>query len=158
MGKSTVWTFELDGRPVTVTCELKGNKYILYLDDDHLTNVYRLNAKKMRYGMEEEILIGSERCRFVVWDEVPDLVVRGRMLNRNLDYATARETRRGNMERLYTMLAVIGVIFLAGLAVFAYLGLITGENLRGWTALLAGSLWMIGMGLYQRGKWIEQIP
>lgn len=158
MGRATEWEIVLEGRTHKVSCELKGNKYILYLGDDHLTNVYRLSAKKMRYGMEEDILIGSERCKFVVWDEVPDLVVRGRMLGRNVDYATAKETRRGNMERLYTMMAVLGVIFLAGMAVFAYLGLITGENLRGWTALLAGSLWMIGMGLYQRGQWIEQIP
>ena len=157
MGKSTVGTFELNGRPVTVSCELKGNKYVLYMGDEHLTNVYRLNAKKMRYGMAEDIIIGSERCKFVVWDEVPDLVVRGRMLGRDVDYATAKETRRSNMERLYTMMSILGVVFLAGLAVFAYLGMITWENMRGWTALLMGSLWMIGMGLYQRGKWIAQI-
>ena len=158
MGKETVWSFALDGRSITVSCEQKGNRYVLYLDDDHLTNVYRLRGKQMRYGLEEEITIGTECCLFVVLDEVPDLVVRGRMIGRNVDYAAFKEMRRSGWERLYTMIAILGVLFLAGVAVFAYLGLTNWDNLHGWTSLLMGSVWMIGMGLYYRGKWIEQIP
>lgn len=158
MGKATVWSFELDGIPITVSCEPKGNKYILYLGDDHLANVYRLSGNKMRYGLEETVTIGSERCLFVVLDEVPDLVVHDRMVNRDVDYTAFKENRRSGWERLYTMIAILGVIFLAGVAVFAYLGLTNWDNIRNWTALLMGSVWMIGMGLYYRGKWIEQIP
>lgn len=158
MGKATVWEFERNGRTIVVSCERKGNKYILYQGDDHLANVYRLHANKMRYGLEEDIIIDSERCKFVVLDEIPDLVVGGRMLSRDVEYTTYKENRRSGMERLYTMIAILGVIFLAGVAVFSYLGLTDLENIHNWTALLMGSLWMIGMGLYYRGKWIEQIP
>lgn len=158
MSKETVWNIKIDGSPAKVTCIQKGNRYILYLDDDHLTNVYRLPPKKMRYGMEEEIMIGSERCKFIVWDEIPDLVIGGRMVNRDVVYETARERRRHNMEMMYTVTAIFGVLVLAGVFVYAYLGYITDETLRGWTSMLTAGIWMIGMGLYMRGKWIEQIP
>ena len=158
MGKTTIWEFELCGKTVTVSCERKGNKYILYLGDDHLTNVYRVNAKKMRYGLEEEITIGSERCMFVVLDETPDLVVKGRMVKRDVDYAAFKEKRRSGMERLYTLIAVLGVVLLASVMMYAYLAPLTLEILEGWISVLIASFWMISVGLFHRGKWIEQIP
>lgn len=158
MAKETVWEVEVDGVPVKVTCIRKGNRYCFYLNDDHLTNIYRLPSKQMRYGMEAGIRIGAENCLFVVWDEVPDLVVRGRMLRRDVDYAKTREARRRNMEMMYTVTAIFGVIVLLGVFLFSCLGFLNDENLRGWTSVMCAGIWMTGVGLYYRGKWIAQIP
>lgn len=158
MGREYVWNIEVNGKPAKVTCEQKGNRYILYLDDDHLTNIYRLPAKKMRYGLEAEFQIGNEACLFVVWEEIPDLVIGGKMVNRNVDFQIARENRRRNMENMYTVTAIFGVIVLAGVFLFSYFGFLNGETLRGWTAMMMAGIWMICNGLYYRGKWIEQIP
>lgn len=158
MGKEYRWDIELDGSSATVICVPKGNKYILYLNDDHLTNIYRLPKNKMPYGLVEEVRIGTEDCKFVVWEEVPDLVVGGKMIHRGVDFETARENRRRNMENMYTITAIFGVIVLHGVFLFAYFGSLNEGTLRGWTAMLMAGLWMVGMGLYHRGKWIEQIP
>ena len=158
MAKQTVWEFTQDGASVRVTCVPKGNRYCFYLGDDHLTDVDRLPPKQMHYGMEAKIRIGTEDCLFVVWEEIPDLVVRGKLLHRNVDYAKAKEARRNNMEMMYTTTAIFGVIALLGVFVFAWLGFLNDETFRGWTAVMCAGIWMIGMGLYYRGKWIEQIP
>ena len=55
MGREYRWDLVLDGIPVTVTCEQKGNKYVLYLDDDHLNNIYRLPKKQMPYGLKSSV-------------------------------------------------------------------------------------------------------
>ena len=158
MPKEYRWEIQLDGTPATVICIPKGNKYVLYLGDDHLTNIYRLPKNKMPYGLVEDVCIGSENCKFVVWEEVPDLVVGGIMVNRGVDFETARENRRRNMENMYTMTAIFGVIALLGTFLYAYLGFLNDETLRGWTAILMAGIWMVGSGLFYRGKWIEQIP
>lgn len=158
MGREYRWDLVMDGIPVTVTCEQKGNKYVLYLDDDHLTNIYRLPKKQMPYGLVEDVRIGTVNCKFVVWEEVPDLVVAGRMVHRGVDFEIARENRRRNMENMYTVTSVFGVIILLGVFLFAYFGWLSEETLRGWSAMMMAGLWMVFHGLYYRGKWIEQIP
>lgn len=150
--------FSWDVRGHKLTASLKGNKYVLNLDDDYLTNVYRLHPSKMRYGLEASITVLGEKFIFVVWEEVPDLVVDGRMLHRGVDFRIARENRRRNMENMYTATAIFGVIALLGVFLFAWFGLLHDENLSGWTAVMTAGIWMVGMGLYYRGKWIEQIP
>lgn len=158
MPKEYTWEISVDGRLSTVTCVPQGNKYRIFLGDDHITDVYRLPQKQMMYGMEAPVNIGGEKCLLVVWDEVPDLVWQGRMLSRDVEYASARERRLANMEGIYTCIAILGVVFLAGLAVYAYLGQVNPDTLNNWTALLCGAVWMIGHGLYKRGKWIQQRP
>lgn len=158
MAKEYYWEIQLDGKATKVTCVLQGNKYRIFLEEDHVTDVYRLSNRQMRYGMEAPFTIGTEQCLLVVWDEIPDLVWQGRMLTRDAEYAPARERRRANMEGLYTGIAILGVLLLAGVAAYAYLGMVNPDSLRFWTALLCGGVYMVGSGIYHRGKWIEQIP
>ena len=157
MGRQYRWNLELDGIPVIVTCEQMGNKYVLYLDDDHLTNIFRLPKNQMHYGLVEDIRLGTRNCKFVVWEEIPDLVVDGRMVHRGVNFETARENRRRNMENMYLVTAVFGMMILLGVFLFASFGWLNEETLRGWSAMLMAGTWMVFHGLYYRGKWIEQI-
>lgn len=158
MAKEYTWKIQVDGQSATVICVPQGNKYRIFLNDDHVTDIYRLPNWQMRFGMEAPFTIGTERFLLVAWDDIPDLVWQGRMLTRDVEYAPARERRRANKERMYTFIAILGVVLLAGVAVYAYLGQVNSETHRVWTSLLVAALWMIHSGLYWRGKWIEQIP
>lgn len=158
MAKEYRWEIMVDGKNATVVCVLQGNKYRLFLNDDHISDIYRLPPKKMHYGLVEDIRIGNERCRFVVWEEIPDLVVDGKLVSRGVDFETARENRRRNMENMYTATAVFGVVALFAAFLFVTLGFLTMENIHVFTSLLMAGIGMVGMGLYYRGKWIEQIP
>ena len=149
MAKEYRW--ELEGHCVRAT--LKGNCYVLYLDGDHFMDIHRLPKRQMRYGMEVSVTILGKPCLFVVWEEIPDLVVNGKMLHRGVDYAYAKETRRHNMEVMYTATAVFGLVALAVAWVMLQLGMISDENLRIVSALLAAGIWMVVMGLYYRSKW-----
>ena len=158
MGKSYSWNFTLDGVNHHLSATLKNNRYILYLDEEHLVNVYRLPPQKMRYGLEETISILGHACLFIVWEDIPDLVIDGKMVHRGVNYAKAKEARRHNMEVMYTATAIFGLVALAGAFVFACFDILNEDNLRIFSALLSAGIWMVGHGLWMRGKWVEQIP
>ena len=147
------YTWAVDGHRITATFKI--NKYVIHVDDDHVTNVYRLPAKQMRFGMEESVTILGKTCLFIVWDEIPDLVIDGKMVRRGVDYTKAKESRRRNMIAIYTAIAVFGLIDLLGVFLYAWFGflLMTDDAIRVWSALLSAGIWMVGMGLWMRWKW-----
>ncbi len=71
------WHVRIHGHKHRVTCKIEMNKYVIFVDDHHLTNIYRDSMKKMRMGFEQTLRICGQDCLFVVWDERPDLVVDG---------------------------------------------------------------------------------
>jgi uncharacterized protein YacL (UPF0231 family) len=94
MKKEYTWDVTIDGENHRVSCNLAGNKYQIWVDDEELTVVYRQSHRQMRNGLEREFSIGGKKCLFVVWDEKPDLVVEGMLLKSGKDYFQEKAKRK----------------------------------------------------------------
>lgn len=152
MAKEYSWQISIDGESHQVCCERVNNKYILYLDDEHLTNVYREFSRKMHFGLETEIEVCGKKCLFVVWDEKPDLVVDGVMQRKKLGYEQAREERKQSCCKGFRILFWIGLIWVCAALLMAVLPVQIVEADKCFHLVWSGILLMIGGALYKR-KW-----
>lgn len=124
MSAELKWTVETDGREHEITCVPSGNKYIIYDGDDHIKTVYQKLLSDMRGGLDEELEIGGEPCRFTVRGGEPDIVWRGRLINSGEEYSRENvlamvKYRKAAKYALFAMIALIVLNFalrLAGLS------------------------------------------
>ncbi len=98
------WNVKIHGHKHRVVCKPEINRYIFYVDDNHLTNVYRDELKGHHYGAEKTIRICGQDCQFVLWNEYPDLVVDGMLQGRGAPYQEAKQKRRRNRIRMHRIL------------------------------------------------------
>lgn len=152
MAKEYNWDLTLDGVAHRVCCVPTGNKYILYLDEEHLTNVYRESVRKMQFGLEIEIEICGKKCLFVVWDKTPDIVIDGVMQGKKLDYEQAREKRKQSCCKGFRILFWVGIFWVCAAVHFATLPapILDADKLI--KSVCFGILLMIGGARYER-KW-----
>ena len=147
MAKEHVWHVSIGGKNHRVDCVLKGNKYVLYVDDEFLTNVYRKS-----FGpddVEVPVTICGKRCSFIVWDQKPDLVVDGILLGRGIDHQQALTRRQKNHQMVYWIIFCFGVMILVFVAVFAILS--NGKSLD-YDTLLFYTIVGVLMIIYGHGK------
>ena len=157
MKNELMWEVSVDGVLHRAICKITLNKYEIWVDDADYTVVYRENARRMRKGLEHELLIGDKKCLFVVWDEKPDLVVDGTMLKSNKDYFQEKAKRRKRM------LTATWVMFAFGLAVlvFAVVALCIGgwnNEKMGWrhcSLYVLAAIWIIVDATLERMRWKE---
>lgn len=137
MAKEYEWNAEIDGESYKIQCVISNNRYILYVNDDNVATFYR---KMFRNSIDKPLNIGTQQCRFVVWDEVPDLVVNGRLLTRDCDYQPTRNKR----SKVF-LIGGIAMTVIGALAILAYLVLlIGGEDVSQWRfTVVTAALFMI---------------
>ena len=117
MAKDGIWNIRVDGTRHEILARDKGNSFDIYVDEE-----FRFNVRSdINLDIEEDLTVGSKRCRIVVYRGVPDLAVDGILLN-----ADARLLKEERRSRLLTVLAGV---FLMGLGVVA---------IWAWTMIYAG--------------------
>lgn len=112
MAKDAIWNIRVDGTRHEILARDKGNSFDVYVDDE-----FRFNIRSdINLDIEEDLTVGSKRCRMVVYRGIPDLAVDGILVN--ADAALMRKARRS---RLLTILCGIGLVLLGLFAMFMYM-------------------------------------
>ena len=107
MAKDCIWNIRVDGTRHEILTRDKGNSFDIYVDEE-----FRFNVRSdINLDIEEDLTVGSKRCRIVVYRGVPDLAVDGILMN-----AEAEIVKADRRSRLMTILAGF---FLMGLGVIA---------------------------------------
>lgn len=123
MKKELLWNIRVDGTRHEVCAKDKGNSFDVYVDGE-----FRFNVRSdVNLDIEEDLTVGSKRCRFVVYAGVPDLAVDGILLNANADLVRAE-----NRSRFFTILGGICLMILGIYAVWTWMALrVNGEEYFG---------------------------
>ena len=107
MAKDGIWNIRVDGTRHEILARDKGNSFDIYVDDE-----FRFSVRSdINLDIEEDLTVGSKRCRIVVYRGVPDLAVDGILMN-----AEAQLLKEERRSRLLTILAGV---FLMGLGIVA---------------------------------------
>jgi hypothetical protein len=153
MAKEYFWDVTIDGEPHQLYCSFTGNKYVLYVDDDHIANVYRKSVATMWHGMEEPVTICGKECLFLVWDEKPDFVIDGRLIGKNIDYEKALKKKNNSLFTAYRIVFGAGLLLLTLLVVLICMRWVTFD-LHDLIICVGVGIWMTVWG----GKNMIQRP
>lgn len=153
MAKEYIWNVTVDGQGHMVRCVPTGNKYVIWVDDEELTVIYRLSNRKMVYGLEEKLEVCGKECFFIVWDERPDLVVDGQMVSGGKDYQQEKSKRSKLYIMLHWILFAMGVVLLGVVVVFTCLGWVDETERAKYCVYFGASVWLIVDSLIQRKRW-----
>lgn len=152
MAKEYRWNVTVDGVAHTVQCQPAGNRYLIWVDDEELTVVYRRSYKKMRYGLEERLEICGKQCLFIVWDERADLVVDG-ILSSGKDYQQEKSRRIKRFVSFAWSLFAAGAVLLVAVVVFFCLGWVTTANRAKYVTYAIAAVWLMVNSLLQQKRW-----
>lgn len=155
MAKEFNWDVSINGEDHRVCCVLSNNKYILYVDDEYLTNVYRKSVWEMQLGLEAEVEICGKKCLFIVWDEKPDLVIDGVMQGKNTDYLQAREKRKQGCCKWFRILFWAGIAVMCLIPVLCVAFSIPVIKMDKWVKIWNSGAVMAIAGAYFKRKWVQ---
>ena len=112
MKDQQLWNIRVDGTRHEVYAQDKGNSFDIFVDGE-----FRFNVRSdINLDIEEDLTVGSKRCRIAVYRGIPDLIVDGILLN-----ADAEIVRKEKNERRMTILAGVFLICLGMVAMTAWL-------------------------------------
>ena len=112
MKDQQLWNIRVDGTRHEIYAQDKGNSFDIFVDGE-----FRFNVRSdINLDIEEDLTVGSKRCRIAVYRGVPDLIVDGILLN-----ADAEIVRKEKNERRMTILAGVFLICLGMVAMTAWL-------------------------------------
>ena len=106
MAKEFTWDLRVEGTRHEVLARDRGNSFDIYVDEE-----FRFNVRSdINLDIEEDLSVGSKRCRIVVYRGVPDLAVDGILMNAEAqllknDRSNKRLTIFGGL-----LLMILGVI------------------------------------------------
>ena len=107
MAKDNIWNIRVEGTRHEVLAKDRGNSFDVYVDDE-----FRFNVRSdINLDIEEDLTVGTKRCRIVVYRGVPDLAVDGILMNAEAELVKA--------ERRNRLLAILAGMFLMVLGVTA---------------------------------------
>lgn len=111
MAKDVIWNIRVDGTRHEILARDKGNSFDIYVDDE-----FRFNIRSdINLDIEEDLTVGTKRCRVVVYRGVPDLAVDGILLN-----ADAQIVKAERRNRILTIAAGMFMMLLGVVAVWAW--------------------------------------
>ena len=90
MAKDAIWNIKVNGTRHEILARDKGNSFDIYVDGEFHYNV----RSDINLDIEEDLTVGSKRCRVVVYRGVPDLAVDGILLNADADLRKADRRNR----------------------------------------------------------------
>ena len=107
MAKDSIWNIRVEGTRHEILARDKGNSFDVYVDDE-----FRFNVRSdINLDIEEDLTVGSKRCRIVVYRGVPDLAVDGILVS------AEEELRRA--ERRNRRMTMLGGVLLMAMGVIA---------------------------------------
>ena len=107
MSKEYVWNIRVGGTRHEICLKDRGNSFDVYVDEEFRYQV----RSDTELDIEEDLTVGTKRCRVCVYRGVPDLAVDGILMN--ADEKLRREDRRNRI------LAVLAGILMMGMGVIA---------------------------------------
>lgn len=120
MAKDASWSIRVDGTRHEILAKDRGNGFDIYVDDEFR---YMIRSD-INLDIEEDLSIGTKRCRMVVYRGVPDLAVDG--ILQNAEAAVVKQERRN---RRLTIFCGIGLVLLGLFAMWMYIALTaSGED------------------------------
>ena len=112
MAKDHLWNIRVDGTRHEILARDKGNGFDVYVDEE-----FRFHVRSdINLDIEEDLTVGSKRCRIVVYRGVPDLAVDGILLD-----AEAQLLKEAKRNRMLTILSGIGLAFLGLFAMWMWI-------------------------------------
>jgi hypothetical protein len=120
MAKEHIWNIRVDGTRHVIVARDKGNGFDVYVDDE-----FRFNVRSdINLDIEEDLTVGSKRCRVVVYRGVPDLAVDGILLD-----AEAALLKQEKRSRALTIACGIGLVLLGLFAMWMYIAMnVSGQS------------------------------
>ena len=106
MARDFDWTIRVDGTRHEILARDRGNSFDIYVDEE-----FRFNVRSdINLDIEEDLSVGSKRCRIVVYRGVPDLAVDGILMN--AEAQLLKNDRRNKRLTIFggLLLMVLGVI------------------------------------------------
>ena len=106
MAKEFTWDLRVEGTRHEVLARDRGNSFDIYVDEE-----FRFNVRSdINLDIEEDLSVGSKRCRIVVYRGVPDLAVDGILMN--AEAQLLKNDRRNKRLTIFggLLLMVLGVI------------------------------------------------
>lgn len=120
MAKEYFWNIRVDDTRHEILARDKGNGFDIYVDDE-----FRFTVRSdINLDIEEDLTVGSKRCRIVVYRGVPDLAVDGILLD--AEAALLKEEKRN---RRLTIAAGLLLVVLGLFAMWMYMVMTaSGQN------------------------------
>lgn len=120
MAKEQFWYIKVDGTRHEVRCADRGNSFDVFVDDE-----FRFNVRSdINLDIEEDLTVGSKRCRFVVYRGVPDLAVDGILMD-----AEAEIRKQEKRSRFLTILGGIALVLLGLFAMWMWIAMtVSGQE------------------------------
>ena len=112
MAKDAIWNIKVNGIRHEILARDKGNSFDIYVDEEFRYNI----RSDINLDIEEDLTVGSKRCRIVVYRGVPDLAVDGILLD-----AEAQILKAAKRNRRFTILSGIGLVFLGLFAMWMWI-------------------------------------
>jgi len=112
MARDHIWNIRVDGTRHEILARDKGNCFDIYVDEEFRYTI----RSDSNLDIEEDLTVGSKRCRMVVYRGVPDLAVDGILLD-----AEAKLLKQEKRSRLLTILFGIGMILLGLFALWMWI-------------------------------------
>lgn len=106
MAKEFTWDLRVEGTRHEVLARDRGNSFDIYVDEE-----FRFNVRSdINLDIEEDLSVGSKRCRIVVYRGVPDLAVDGILMN--AEAQLLKNDRRNKRLTIFggLLLMILGVI------------------------------------------------
>ncbi len=141
MGKEYTWKLTVGESEKEVSCEASGNKYFLYAGDAFVDTYY----KNTSGDLDEEVVLYGVPCRFVSFNDKPDLVVDGVMLSSGKSYEEEKGKRTKSNKTFAYAEIVIGIFALAAFIIYA----IVKSNITLLFPTFIVPLAFIALGIYE---------
>ena len=150
MAKDVIWNIRVDGTRHEICLKDRGNSFNVYVDGDFR---YQIRSD-INLDIEEDLTVGTKRCRVCVYRGVPDLAVDGILIN--ADEKIRKEDRRN---RILAILAGILMLILGTTAAWAWTFIYaSGQTHFGGlmgpvfaAAMFAAGVWLIVRTIRKKG-------
>lgn len=114
MARDHFWNIRVDGTRHEILARDKGNGFDIYVDDE-----FRFTVRSdINLDIEEDLTVGSKRCRIVVYRGVPDLAVDGILMD-----AEAQVLKDEKRNRMLTILSGILLVLLGLFAMWMWIAM-----------------------------------
>lgn len=101
MAKEHIWNLRVDGTRHEVLARDKGNGFDIFVDEE-----FRFTVRSdTNLDIEEDLTVGSKRCRIVVYGGVPDLAVDGILMD--AEAAIRMEEKRSRARTIFCGICLV---------------------------------------------------
>ena len=106
MARDAIWYLRVEGTRHEILARDKGNSFDIYVDDE-----FRFNVRSdINLDIEEDLTVGTKRCRIAVYRGVPDLAVDGILMSAEAQIRKAERRSKRLTIAAGMLMMVLGVV------------------------------------------------